>query len=205
MHIDSLVEELSAEAALSEILPKILGGGASYAIHVHQGKRDLLKKLPDRLRGYAKWLPADWRIVVLIDNDADDCLKLKGVLEESARAAGLRARSDKNRRTGIQVINRIAVEELEAWFFGDVEALCAAYPRVPATLAQRAKYRNPDAITGGTWEALERVLQRAGYFKAGLAKIEAARSIARHMDPERSRSRSFCCFRNAPASLLAGR
>jgi len=94
-------------------------------------------------------------------------------------------------------VNRLAVEELEAWFFGDVEAIAAAYPRVPRNLARKAPFRNPDRIKGGTWEALERVLQRAGHFPGGLGKIEAARAIARHMDPQRNRSRSFCVFRDA--------
>jgi hypothetical protein len=62
----------------------------------------------------------------------------------------------------------LAIEELEAWFFGDMDAVRALYPRVPETLEQRAGFRDPDAIRGGTWEALERILQRAGYF-AGVA------------------------------------
>ena len=86
------------------------------------------------------------------------------------------------------------MEELEAWFFGDVEALVAAYPRVPRTLERWKDYRDPDAIRGGTWEALGRVLQRAGYFPGGLAKKAAARTIATHMNPERNRSRSFRLF-----------
>ena len=64
-------------------------------------------------------------------------------------------------------------------------------------MPSQAKYRDPDAITGGTWEALERLLQKAGYFKTGLRKIEAARSIAAHMDPTRNTSQSFQVFRSA--------
>lgn len=86
---------------------------------------------------------------------------------------------------------------MEAWFFGDVNALTAAYPGVPATLAKKEKYRDPDAIQGGTWEALERILQRAGYHLGGLSKIEAARAIAKHMTPEHNRSHSFQVFRDA--------
>jgi Domain of unknown function (DUF4276) len=83
---------------------------------------------------------------------------------------------------------------LESWFFGDVEALTRAYPKVPPTLAQRRGYRNPDAMTGGTWEKLERVLQDAGYYRNGMPKIEVARNVAEHMDPNRNRSRSFQVF-----------
>ena len=58
-------------------------------------------------------------------------------------------------------------------------------------------FRDPDAIPGGTWEAFERILKRAGYFPTGLRKIEAARSIAPHVDPWASRSNSFARFRDA--------
>ena len=79
----------------------------------------------------------------------------------------------------------------------------ASYPRVPATVPSQAKYRVPDAIAGGTWEALERVLQKAGYFKTGLAKIEAAKAIAANMMPDRNNSRSFQVFRHALAEMAA--
>lgn len=46
-------------------------------------------------------------------------------------------------------------------------------------------------------EAFERVLQRGGYFRTGLRKIEAARAIAPYIDPGRNRSRSFAQFRDA--------
>jgi hypothetical protein len=201
-HIELLVEEPSAEAALIELLPKIIGGSATWTIHPHQGKKDLLAKLPRRLRGYASWLPQDASIVVLIDEDRENCKRLKRELENAAADAGLSTRNSRRRGGRIQVVNRIAVEELEAWFFGDVDAIMQAYPGIPASLAQKEHYREPDAIPGGTWEALERVLQRAGYFKGGLAKIEAARSIARKMNSQHNRSRSFRCFRDALTRLL---
>jgi len=87
-------------------------------------------------------------------------------------------------------------EELEAWFLGDVKAITAAYPGVPPSLAHQAGFRDPDAILGGTWEALERVLQRAGYHRGGLEKIKAAREISQHMDPHRTSSKSFQVLRD---------
>jgi len=195
MHIEFLVEEPSTEAALRVIVPRILGDAVTFHVHVHQGKPDLLKSLPGRLRGYARWLPVDWRIVVLADEDRNDCLTLKNQMEAAAEQAALVTKTRTNPPETFQVLSRIAIEELEAWFLGDLDALRMAYPRVSRNLATRAGFRNPDAITGGTWEALERVLQRAGYHKGGLAKIAAAREIAQHMAPERNRSRSFQVFR----------
>ncbi len=93
--------------------------------------------------------------------------------------------------TGVGALCRIAIEELEAWFFGDVDALREAYPQVPRNLGRRAQFRDPDAITGGTAEALERVLKQAGYYRSGMPKVEVARRVAEHMDPGQNRSRSF--------------
>ena len=86
------------------------------------------------------------------------------------------------------------VEELEAWFFGDVQAICQAYPKVSANLATKEKYRYPDAIKGGTWEALERVLQKAGYHQGGLEKYKASSEISKYMNPKSNRSKSFKVF-----------
>jgi hypothetical protein len=120
---------------------------------------------------------------------------LKNRLETVAAAAGMTTRAAGGNT--IHVVNRLAVEELEAWFFGDWQAVKAAYPKVSASVPEKQGYRDPDAIQGGTWEALEKVLKRHGYFQTGLRKIEAARSIAQHMVPERNRSKSFQVFRDA--------
>jgi len=191
-HLEILVEEPSAEAALKILLPKIVPD-ISFDIHAFQGKHALLKRLENRLRGYRNWLPCDWRIVVLVDRDNGDCRTLKGTLESAAANAGLVTRTLSG-GGNFHVLNRIAIEELEAWFFGDEAALRAAYPRIPANLTKRTTFRNPDAIKGGTWEALERVLQRAGYHKGGLDKKAAARDIAEAMSPDRNRSHSFQVF-----------
>lgn len=181
------------EAFLQALLPRLLPERCSFELHPFQGKGDLLRKLPARLRAYRHWLPADWRIVVLIDRDDADCNVLKQQLERIADEAGLRTRTAANGGPW-QVVNRIAIEELEAWYFGDWSAVRAAYPAVPADVPRQAAYRDPDAIKGGTWEAFERILQRGGYFKTGLRKIEAARAIGSHIDPARNRSASFRRF-----------
>lgn len=195
-----LVEEPSMEEALQRLLPKMLSQGIAAEIRQFQCKDDLLKQLPQRLMGYAQWLPDTARVLVIVDRDDDDCLQLKARLEQMAHKAGLGTRQSPVLGQ-FQVINRIAIEELEAWFFGDWAAVCAAYPKMDASLPQRAGYRNPDAIKGGTWEALERELQKKGYFKQGLRKLELARSVANHMDPARNRSQSFCCLRDALAQI----
>ncbi|NLF57680.1 MAG: DUF4276 family protein, partial [Candidatus Hydrogenedens sp.] len=91
--------------------------------------------------------------------------------------------------------------ELEAWYFGDWDAVRIAYPKASPTIPGKAAYRQPDAIRGGTWEAFERVMKKAGYFKNGLRKVEAARKVAAHLNPNSNSSPSFCMFRDALLGL----
>jgi Domain of unknown function (DUF4276) len=154
-----------------------------------------LSKLPERLAGYAHWLPNNWRVIVIVDRDDDNCNSLKASMETISANAGLLTR--KSGMVAYSVINRLAIEELEAWYFGDWPAVKSAYPRVPKTIPQKAGYRDPDMIAGGTWEAFERTMKRAGYFDTGLRKIEAARAISAYMDPLQNTSRSFQSLRDA--------
>jgi hypothetical protein len=191
VRLEVLVEEHSAETALTYLLPRIVPG-VPFEIVTFEGKPDLLRKLPDRLRAYSHyWSTINMRIVVLLDRDRDDCARLKAELERVTAAARLPSHA---------VLLRIVIEELEA-FLGDVPALCRAYPKLPPSLGERSGYRDPDAICG-TWEALERVLREHGYYPKGLAKSVAARDIAPHMDIEANRSKSFQVFRDGLRRLV---
>ena len=186
------------EAFLRVALPRMIPGSCSFNIHPFRGKSDLLRKLPGRLRGYQRWIPPNYRIVVLVDRDDQDCHVLKADLEAAAGMASLLTRS----QAGVgqwQIANRIVIEELEAWYFGDWVAVRRAYPRVPPNIPRRVSYRDPDAIKGGTWEAFERVTKKHGYFATGLRKVEAAEAIAAHIGPDRNRSVSFGVFQSVLA------
>ncbi len=192
------------EAFLNELLPRMLPTSCDFKVYPFQGKNDLLRKLPGRLSGYAQWLPEDWRIIVVVDRDDDDCTDLKRRLEQIAKSSGLRTRS--RSRAGTQpwhIANRIAVEELEAWYFGDWDAVRHAYPHVSATIPRKSGFRDPDAVSGGTWETFERVLNKAGYFRGGLRKIEVARRIGSLIDPSRNYSHSFQTFCEVIAEVTA--
>lgn len=90
MHLEILVEELSAEAALRILLPKIMRDGTTHALRPFQGKPDLIRQLPARLRAYARWAQStELGVVVLIDEDRQDCKRLKADLEDAASAAGV--------------------------------------------------------------------------------------------------------------------
>jgi hypothetical protein len=162
----------------------------------HRSKQRLLTEVPQRLQGYSN-IPREYRpyVLVLVDRDGDDCKLLKSSLENAAAACGLVTRSVAGDGP-IDIVNRIVVEELEAWHFGDMTALAEEFPGVPANLTRKAQFRDPDAIAGGTHEALLRELKRAGHFKdnESLPKIETARRMAARVNPERCRSRSFQSF-----------
>ena len=192
MHIEFFLEEPSAEFALKAILPKIISDNISCYFYVFRGKQDLLGNLSTRLKGYRYWMLDDQRIMVLIDEDRQDCLELKAALATIAHEAGLVTKSSATSKSNFQVVNRIVIEELEAWFFGDPKAVRKAFPRVSKTFEHQAKFRNPDAITGGTHEALERLLKR--HYRRGLTKTVVAQKIASHMEPNCNTSKSFQVF-----------
>ena len=189
------------EVALRQLLPELLGG-ISFEVYPHQGKEELLAQLPHRLRGYSHFIPQSWRILILVDRDDDNCTDLKDQLEQIAGNAGLPTRTTTH-GAGYVVLNRIAIEELEAWYFGDWAAVLEVFPRLPSTIPNKARYRHPDQILGGTWEAFERVCQDAGYFRSGLRKIEAATMITPRMVPGRNTSPSFRILRDALVEMIA--
>lgn len=191
------------EAAMQALLPRMLRDRRAFRIINYGGKQSLLARLPDRLRGYANW-PADWRVLVLVDRDQDDCQDLKRRLDDAARQAGLATKSNPDASGRFRVVNRIVIEELEAWFFGDPLAVGKVYRRAVGAVEKHA-LRNPDTIRGGTWETLQHILRRTGDIPPGarLPKIAVARAIASHMDPEYNQSPSFQAFRQGLDALLA--
>ena len=146
--------------------------------------------------------PDDYKIIVLVDRDCDDCYELKKEMEEIAKEAGLVTKTEN--QSSFQVVNRIAIEEIEAWFFGDIPAMIKAFPRIPRYLNKKEKYRNPDAITNGTSESLKRLLSRKGYYKNinYLPKIEVAEKISKFMEPCKNTSKSFQVFRDALREIV---
>jgi len=191
--LEILVEEPSMEEALRHLLPKILQGRVHFKLINMRSKGRLLKELPNRLRAYRRRLSAgeDIKIIVLVDRDDDDCRKLKHELEQIAAQAGLATKTRPDGGGRFQVLNRIVIEELEAWFMGDKEALRSAFGNLRRASFPGA-FDNPD--NGGTWKRLHRFLKRNGIYRNSYPKIDAARKIAPHMDPNRNVSRSFRVF-----------
>lgn len=204
--LEILLEEASAEHALRIILPRLVPGAVehvNFELRVFSGKDDLLRKLPSRLRGYTAWSEgSNVRILTLVDRDDEDCVELKRRIDKMAGSAGLRIHRSGDLISGGIFKSRIACEEIEAWYLGDPAALRKVYPRVAKNFEHRKGFRDVDAIKGGTWEKLEKLLQDAGYFANGLRKLEIARSLAPVMDLEVNSSSSFRHFCNAVRDIF---
>jgi hypothetical protein len=191
------VEEPSMGAFLEKFLPRFPFPAVVHKIINHQSKDQLLRKIPDRLRGYIN-LPVEYRpkILILVDRDSDDCIKLKQRLEKACLDLGLSTKSEPAKDGSFQVVNRIVIEELEAWYFGAVPALVEAFPGVPKSLASKIGFRDPDDVKGGTNEKLLIILQRAGHYlgQERLPKIDVARKVAAYLNPQTNSSASFQQF-----------
>ncbi|NJP67161.1 DUF4276 family protein [Streptomyces spiramenti] len=195
------MEEQSAKHALHPLLSGLADeAGATVALHAFRGKPDLLKKLPQRLSGYAATRKRgdDPRVAVLVDQD-DDCGELKRRLDDHARAAGLVPRRDAAAGRPFNVLNRVAIRELEAWCFGDWEAVRLGSPKV-AQQPPRTYRTNPDAAVGKCSDAFERVLAAGGIRVA--AKPLWAERVGPHLDGARNSSTSFQAFVTGVAHVI---
>jgi hypothetical protein len=201
-HVEFLLEEESMMAFLNGLLPRAFPE-LDYQCHPLGGKNEFLKRVPQRLKGYATWIPETWRIIVMVDQNGQDCHTLKTKLEDFAQTSGLPTMTRPRGEQAI-VINRIVVPCLEAWYFGDWEAVHQAYPRVPEEIPRKALFRKPDAIPNPK-QSLEQIMKKAGYFRTGFREKEAAENISPYLEPERNTSHSFQVFYRTLQSILGVR
>ncbi|WP_414528163.1 hypothetical protein [Nodularia chucula] len=81
-----LLEESSIKNVLNEILPKIIPDEISFICISHQGKQDLAKSIPNKIKAF-QFNPAT-KFVIVHDQDSHDCKKLKSELLEICQNAG---------------------------------------------------------------------------------------------------------------------
>lgn len=99
------------------------------------------------------------------------------------------------------------MEEIEAWYLGDIEAVRAAYPNVKGRVLEGYEQ---DACVG-TWELLADAvypggstkLRSLGYAQAGALKCEWAQRIGPLMNIEENLSPSFRKFRDGLRRLAS--
>lgn len=136
--IEILVEEPSAETCLREILPQIVPEGwvidQNYFIRKHQGKSDLQKSIPSKVRVYSNW-HEPIAIIILHDQDSTDCVNLKDKIRGLCNT------------TSCRILIRIVCRELESWYLGDMDAIERAYPKFKADAHKnKSKFRVPDTL-----------------------------------------------------------
>ena len=168
-----LLEEASAEAVLSAMLPRFLPPAVPYRCLVFEGKQDLERQMVRRMRGYR--VPGA-RFVVLRDQDASDCMTVKTTLKRKCEEA---------RRP--EAVVRIACRELESWYLADLAAVERALElRGLQNLQNKRQYRVPDHIVTPS-----RTLMRIA---PAYQKVSGSRAIGPHLDLTNARSRSFVHF-----------
>lgn len=185
-HFYFLLEEPSMEEALHGILPRLLPEDVTYQCIPHEGKQDLVKSIPRKIRGLTQ-KPGDYYFVILHDQDSSDCIELKQKLLEKASAAD----PDK-------LLVRIVCRELESWYLGDLQAVDSAYPGANlAKLQEKRKFRAPDGLVKPSNEIKKLV--------PDFQKIDGARRIGRLLNLESNKSKSFLVFVSGLNRLLENR
>lgn len=169
-----LLEEPSMKLLLEGLLPRLMPGwvaGQHFLCVPHQGKSDLDRSIPRKLSAWQ--YPGD-RFVIVRDNDGADCEVVLKRLQAMCVAAG---RPD--------TLVRLACQELEAWYLGDLEAVAAAFGHPKANSpTQRKKFADPEAWQKPSVE-LERLIP-------SFQKGAGARAMSQYLrEPEHNRSHSY--------------
>ncbi|WP_067582019.1 DUF4276 family protein [Endozoicomonas ascidiicola] len=165
-----MLEEPSAKILLDHLLPRVLPPNVSFLCIPHEGKQDLEKSIPIKLKSWN--VPDSW-FVVIRDKDQGDCVQLKQRLKQLC--------IDSHRP---ETLVRIVVHELESWFLGDLAAVGAAFdlPKLSGK-QQSKKFRNPDALANAQ-EELKKLVKN-------YQKMAGARKISPHLSLEANTSLSF--------------
>ena len=214
MHIEVLVEDSSGRRLLDILLPQVLGpygqphtwrvisykgiGRIPKALNpkADPAKRILLDRLRQVLPGLGRTTGID-AVVVVLDVEKRDC---KAFLKDLLALAETCNPQPKT-------MFRLAIEEMEAWYLGDKEALLGAYPRAKRHVL--GGYVQDSACD--TWELLAEALhpggsaaiKKAGWPLRGQIKHEWAERIGPRMTMDQNDSPSFGKFRDGLRRLVA--
>lgn len=180
MKLVFLLEEKSMKYFIDGIMTQILPPEISFVTIPHEGKSDLMKSIPRKLRG---WREPDVKFVIVQDQDSNDCRELKQKL--------LALCGDDNHEKLI----RIACHELEAWYFGDLDAVSQAYKKDLSSVKRKRAFRNPDSIISPKKELRKIIPEHQ--------QISGAQKIAEYIDISRNTSPSFQAFVSGIQRLIS--
>ncbi len=181
MNLVFLLEDQSMRYFLEEFLPRILPSGVYFRLIAHEGKQDLDKSIPRKLRA---WRDPEARFVILRDQDSGDCKRIKERLASMCQEAG---KPD--------VLIRIACRELEAWYIADLRAVDEVFGTKLSLKQDKQKFRDPDRLGSPANELIQLV--------PGFGKTSGARQLGPKLDPANCRSKSFASFVNGVLGLVS--
>jgi hypothetical protein len=217
MYFQFLIEDMSGGILVEQVMKKLISqdmnvdykcktfhgiGGFSKQWSPKNAKtQKLLNDLPAYLRGFNKSLNVpgyEAALIIVLDNDRNDPQQFYQELEEVAQ----------EQMISIDHVFCIAVEEMEAWLFGDKAALLAAYPNARTNILNEYEQ---DSICG-TWEKLANAIYPGGiskfrkdcrtYQEIGKKKCEWAQNIGSKMSIHENTSPSFQYFVQAIESRI---
>ena len=158
------------KALLAGLLPRLLPENLPFLLIAHEGKADLDKSIPRKLKA---WQDPTARFVVLRDQDSADCITLKARLRELCASRP-------------NVLIRIACREIESWYLADLSAVDRAFGTSTAVHQNKKKYREPDYLGTPSGE-LQKLAPAFG-------KVSGARSLGPLLALDNQRSTSFYHF-----------
>ncbi len=209
MYFQFLTEDQSGSKLMDAIMEKVCAvhEGVSYKCKFFHGiggftKKNTIKEtktgkllndLATYLRGFNRSLSGlgkEAAIFIVLDNDERDTDGFRAELQAVAESNNI----------SIDHVFCIAIEELEAWLLGDLDAIKSAYPSAKLQFAQTYEQ---DSICG-TWEKLAEIVYDGGlkkfkhdcptYIEKGIIKCEWAQNIGNYMAVEKNKSPSFKYF-----------
>jgi len=178
-----LVEELSMEAVLNELMPRLLEEAGVcqefyYQILSHEGKSDLIHSIKSTLLHWG--IPHSY---ILHDKDSTDCLVIKQKIAVLCAEAGYP-----------NTLIRIPCHELESWFLGDLAAIEKAFGTHLQEMQEKRKFRDPDKLAN----AKEELKKYVPHYQ----QISGAPAIAQYMSLSNNHSHSFRVFISGILRLL---
>ena len=158
---------------LQVVVPKIVPNHILCRYIPHEGKKDLERSIPRKLRA---WRTPGVQFVVVRDKNSSDCKTVKRSILSTCIKAGRP-----------ETLVRIVCHHLESWFLGDLAAVETAYhARGLAKRQAQRKFVHPDRLANAEQE-LCRLVPR-------YQKVGGSRLIAPHLGIEANNSHSFKVF-----------
>ncbi|MEA5472097.1 DUF4276 family protein [Spirulina sp. 06S082] len=169
---------------LDRLLPQIIPDEITHICISHQGKQDLFRSIPKKIKAFQN--SPDTKFIIVHDQDSHDCKQLKSELLKLCQDAGQPT-----------TLIRIICHELESWFLGDLAAVEKAYQLQPLSLSKKqnkSKFRNPDRLNSAKQELKKLV----GEYYAGIH----SKKIAPYLSLTNNTSHSFQVFINSMKNLV---